>query len=64
MNIKNKKSYKFCEQFYEDQWGNEKTRVHSICVIETSLNMIKKTDLNPDIFIIEILPYLSPIFPI
>lgn len=52
MNIKSKKSYKFCERFYVDQWGNERTMIHSVCVIETCLNIIKGTNLDSDVFII------------
>ncbi len=40
------------EDFYNEIWGDEKVRLHSSCVIEACLNMIKDTDLDSEIFII------------
>jgi len=41
-----------CEEFFHKEWGNEKVRLHSSCMIEACLNMIKDTSLDPEIFII------------
>lgn len=43
---------KLTSNFFTKQYNNKKMMVHSECVIEACLNMVRNTNLNKDIFII------------
>ena len=47
-----KESYNLAKDFYMREWGDEKIKIHSECVIEACLGIIKGTDMNEDVFII------------
>lgn len=38
------------EIFFDNEWGKEKVKVHSSCVIECCLGMTQESDLDPEIF--------------
>ena len=42
--------YSKAKKFFEEEWNDEKIKVHSACVIDCCKNMIKNTNLNPIVF--------------
>lgn len=52
MQSENETAHNLARQFFMEEWGDEKIRLHSECVIEACLNMTAGTGLNKDIFTI------------
>lgn len=43
---------KHVKAFFESEWNDEKMKIHSKCVVDACLGMVKNTDLNPVVFIL------------